>query len=133
MNVSTRKDRLKMAQALAALVVPGWTVTINDKENAPDASVYDKRRIDVCFKGPRGLSLNVDLDGKMKQQRQDCFVLSWYGVDSPHKLALTFAPSVNSYHFHKATDVMTFEGMLEWLPKRFREAVSGAAFQEVSP
>lgn len=131
LNVATRTGRLAMAQAVLALAVPGWTASLVDRERKPDAhKILDKRRVDVTFKGPRGLTLTVSLDGGSKQQRDDCFVLSWHSVQSPHKLDAGFAGSVNRFHWHKATDVVTFSQMLDTLPKRFADAVSGAAFKE---
>lgn len=123
LNVSRRQDRLVMAGDIRALVKgPHWTYE--------DEELPDTRELWVKLKGPRGLSITIDLDGDQRQQRQGCFVLSWHGVREPHKLAPGFAPSVNPFHWHKATDVCdSFQELLQVLRIRMAAAVDGSAFQ----
>lgn len=123
LSVSRLNDRRTMAGDIRALVRAPWTYT--DEEMGP-------REIWVTLKGPRGLSLTIDLDGDSRQQRQGTFVLSWHGVQAPYKLARSFAPSVNECHWHKATDVCEgFDELLRTIRTRMAAAVDGSAFQPV--
>lgn len=123
LNVSRAADREQMAMAILELMKleTGWTAAVE---------LMGNREVWVSLKGPRGLSLTIDLDGDSRQQRQGTFVLSWHGVRKPHKLARSFAPSVNEYHWHKATDICEgFDDVLATLQTRMASAVDGSAFQ----
>lgn len=141
LNVSRRQDRLVMAGDIRAIVSRGWTITDEEKEGT--------RELWIELKGPRGLSLTIDLDGDSRQQRQGTFVLSWHidglwervgddwrtaemrpGPNADVSLSRSFAPSVNQFHWHKATDVCEgFDDLLRTLKVRMASAVDGTAFQ----
>jgi hypothetical protein len=112
-----------MIEAVAAPFAPAWECSRD--EEIP-------REIWVKLEGPRRLRLTIHLDGDSRLAREGCFVLSWYGVEAPHKLALSFSPSVNNYHYHKATDVCySFDVLLHVLKRRMQSAVDGTAFQPI--
>jgi len=83
-----------------------------------------------AIRAPRGLCLNVGIDGS--SELGNTHVLSWF---IPHnfdtRLAVTFAPSVNEFHFHKATDVAyDFKELLAIVALRLNSAANGSAFQD---
>lgn len=123
LSVSCKKDREAMAVILESIANgrADWTAT---REEFPGRETW------VHFVGPRGLALTIDLDGGSRQQRQGTFVLSWVMRGGQAKLASGFAPSVNSCHWHKATDIC--EGwlhMLATIQRRMDAASNGSAFQ----
>lgn len=131
-----------MAGDIRALIKSPWTV---EDGESPDGG----RSLWLKLKGPRGLSLTIDLDGASRQQRQGTFVLSWHiegiwaregadwqtarmvpGPNADVRLARSFAPMVNECHWHKATDVCEgFDDVLRVLRVRMASAVDGTAFQ----
>ena len=127
LSATRAKDREVMARLIeevAAPFAPTWECS--REEEIP-------REICVRLKGPRGLSLTIDLDGDSMLSREGTFVLSWYGVQDPYKLALSFTPDVNPYHFHKATDVCySFDVLLRVLKRRLQSAADGSAFQPLA-
>lgn len=115
------KDRAIMAErVLQTAATFGFTATLEP---------IGAREIWIKITTRNGLSLTVDFDGGSVQP--DTHVLSWHGVISPYKISPSFAPSVNTCHWHKATDICEgFDTLLSTLNKRFAAIVSGAAFQE---
>lgn len=115
------KDRLEMARQVMALVRSHEFSCDMDDGMGP-------REVWVNIQTIHGLSLTVDFDGDSYQP--DTHVLSWHGVNDPHKLSPSFAPSVNSCHWHKATDVCDgFESLLSTLDTRLKSIRDGRAFQ----
>ena len=117
-----KADRERMATELMALV----------REAGYSAERHDvgTRSIWIAISTAHGLCLNVDFDGSSVQP--DVHVLSWHGVESPYRLAPGFAPSVNQYHWHKATDVAHgFLALCTVLRTRLQAVRDGSAFQAV--
>lgn len=114
-------DRAKMAEQVMALVRRrGFTCDMDDG--------LGPRELWVNIQTIHGLALTVDFDGASTQP--DTYVLSWHGVEDPHKLSPSFAGSVNQYHWHKATDVCEgFESLMATLDRRLTSIASGEAFQ----
>jgi hypothetical protein len=123
LNVARAKDREAMAKLVTALVQPPWTWERRD-------GLWSPREVTIELIGPRGLKVCVEFNGDSKQDHEGTFILSWHGVEDPHKLARSFAPSVNEYHWHKATDVCDgLQNLLDVLKTRMASAVDGSAFQ----
>lgn len=115
------KDRAMMAERLAAAVqAAGYSA---------DVAAMGPREIWVSIETPEGLRLTVDFDGASLQP--DVHVLSWNSrTDATFKLAPGFAPSVNPYHWHKATDICEgFDDLLATVARRLRSVADGSAFQ----
>lgn len=124
MSLTERRaaDRAKMAEQVIALVRRHGFAAYVDEEMTLDRELW------VRIKTARGLSLTLDFDGASTQP--DTYVLSWHGVEDPHKLSSGFAPSVNQYHWHKATDICEgFESLMDTLDRRLTSIASGEAFQ----
>lgn len=114
------RETMVVDVANAALRVPGVKVALNRDMGT--------REVWTHIKGARGLSLTVVFDGDSSQP--DVHVLSWHGVEAPHKLSPSFAPSVNNFHWHKATDIHEgFDGLCDLIVRRLRSAADGTAFQ----
>jgi len=123
LNVARAKDREAMAALVVALVQPPWTWERRD-------GLWSSREVAIELTGPHGLKVAVEFNGASKQDREGTFILSWHDVQDPHKLARSFAPSVNESHWHKATDVCDgLEDLLNVLKPRMASAVDGSAFQ----
>jgi len=126
LNVARAADRETMARQVEALVAKyrAWTCERDDVIDGTEG-----RELWLNLSGPHGLKLTLDLDGDSHQQRQGTFVLSWHGVDADVRLAPTFAPSVNTFHWHKATDVCEgWADVLAVLARRLQSACDGSAF-----
>lgn len=81
----------------------------------------------VTVKADRGLCASVSFDGKSPQP--DVFVVSWFVWGSPARITDTFAPSVNTYHRQKATDIAEgFPALAAILATRLHSIRTGAAF-----
>lgn len=125
MLTETRKaDRAEMARQLVALVQSKGVPCVLE-----DPSIWGPRAIMVTIEAPRGLRLSVDFDGGSTQP--DTYVLSWHMKHgSTAKLRGNFAPSVNTYHFRKATDIAHgFDNLLEIIAQRLDATLDGSAFQ----
>ena len=121
----TRKsDRAEMVRQLVELV---QSKDVECKVESP--SIWGPRAVQVEIKAPRGLRLSVDFDGDSNQP--DIHVLSWhFKHGGTAKLQTTFAPSVNTCHFRKATDIAYgFDALLNIIALRLDSAISGEAFQ----
>ena len=60
---------------------------------------------------------------------EDAILISWHGLEAPRKLSRAFG-DVNTYHFHKSTDVeYSISSLLLTLQRRFQQIHSGEAFQ----
>lgn len=118
-----KADREEMAKRLIPIIVAtGATV---ERDDDPPLS---PRAIWLKIKAARGLCLTIDLDGNSPQP--GTHVLSWHGVDDGQKLSPGFAPSVNSCHWHKATDIAEgFEELCNVVRRRLEAAADGSAFQ----
>lgn len=114
-------DRLLMAQQVMDLVRRhGFTCDMDDG--------LGPRELWVNIQTIHGLALTVDFDGNSPQP--DTHVLSWHGVQAPHKLRADFAHGVNPVHWHKATDVCEgFDSLLSILDRRLTAIKEGRAFQ----
>ena len=114
-------DRAKMAEQVIALVRRhDFTCDMDDG--------LGPRELWVNIQTIHGLALTVTFDGASSQP--DTYVLSWHGVEDPYKLRADFAPSVNQYHWHKATDICEgFESLMSTLDRRLTTLASGEAFQ----
>ena len=122
-TVTRKKDRAEMAHLLTELVVQKGATC------ATEPNLGGSRGFTVKIKAARGLSVSVDFYGDSGQP--NAYVLSWYiGVGHTAKLQADFAPSVNSHHFRKATDIAYgFEELLTTIAYRLDSANSGEAFQ----
>lgn len=122
----TRKaDRAEMVRRLEALVLSkGATCEVE-----PPPSIWGPRAVMVAIEAARGLALSVDFNGDSSQP--DTHVLSWHvKLGCNTKLQAGFAPSVNSCHFRKATDIANgFDELLTIIGARLDSVNSGAAFQ----
>jgi len=127
LSVKRKSDRAAMVADLARVATEhGATVEIE----AEPGCFLGKRANLVQIRAPRGLCLNVGIDGS--SELGNTHVLSWF---IPHnfdtRLAVTFAPSVNEFHFHKATDVAyDFKELLAIVALRLNSAANGSAFQD---
>lgn len=125
-----RVDRMVMLNIVAALVVECGARVI-EREDEPGCFLGTRACL-VTLETENGLRLTVDFDGASTQP--NIHVLSWY-IATDHKwdavkLAPGFAPSVNPYHWHKATDICEgFESLCATLRKRLASARDGTAFQ----
>lgn len=122
----TRKaDRTEMVQQLKALVLDKGSAC----EVEPPPSIWGPRAVMLNIETAQGLALSVDFNGDSTQP--DIHVLSWHvkhGQDI--KLQPNFAPSVNSHHFRKATDIAYgFDELLTIIGQRLDSVNSGEAFQ----
>ena len=122
----TRKaDRAEMVRQLEALVLGKGASC----EVEPEPAMWGPRSVMANIEAPRGLALSVDFNGDSSQP--DTHVLSWH-VKHGHatKLQASFAPSVNPFHFRKATDIAHgFDELLSTISQRLDSVNSGAAFQ----
>ena len=121
----TRKnDRAEMVRQLVELV---QSKDVECEVESP--SIWGPRAAQVKIKAPRGLLLSVDFDGDSNQP--DTHVLSWHiKHGGTARLQTTFAPSVNTCHFRKATDIAHgFDELLPIIARRLDSAISGEAFQ----
>lgn len=119
-------DRAEMSEKIRALAI----------ECGAEAETVDRphwdmspREIVVRIKAARGLCLNVDFDGDSPQP--DTHVLSWHmATGSTAKLYPHAFQSVNSVHFHKATDIAEgFDQLVSVLRRRLTAAAKGSLFQ----
>ena len=120
----TRKaDRAEMARQLEALILDkGATCEVRP-------SIWGPRATTVAIETAHRLALSVDFDGDSSQP--DTHVLSWhFKHGGAVKLQAGFAPSVNPFHFRKATDIAHgFDELLSIISQRLDSVNSGAAFQ----
>lgn len=131
-NAQTRKTlAAQTVAALAALVSDDFEVIVSPEEKG---NLYRARRRMVVMKHkPSGASVAVDFEGAPGYRRLgNTWVLSWHGVRDPYKFSLGFAPSVNRFHQHKATDIGEgFESMLQTLLTRVQTIDDGSAFEKM--
>lgn len=116
------KDRIRMAELLADMIRARGASCERGEFEGP-------REITLCVNTPRGLRVNVDLDGASSQP--DVYVLSWHmGWESNDRLNdATFGGRVNPHHQQKATYIAHgFAHLYERLKFGLDKAISGDAF-----
>lgn len=123
-----KADRIKMADQVVAIC---WKFGIGATAIPHGECYVGPHATMVKIKGPRGLCLNLDFDGKSGQP--DVFVLPWHIRSGEAKLSLAFearAGSVNPYHRQKCTAVAYgFERLIDHLELVFTCVQAGAAFE----
>ena len=127
-----KADRTAMAKAVAAIAHEKGIAATITSEGDPSNYLGD-RAVFVTLEGPRGLGLTIDFDGNSCQP--DTHVLSWYiGTKHDTRFATGFAPSINTIHRHKATDIAEgFEELCALLQCRLDAVANGSAFEGEQP
>lgn len=123
LSVTRKADRAVMAARVAELAgeygLAAW-----------QTSGPRMRGVDVA--GPHGLKLTVKFDGGSSQP--DVYVLSWHGTEDGIRLNPARFGDVNSFHGHKATDVVHgFASLYDVLACRFLDISEGTAFVSEVP
>jgi hypothetical protein len=121
-----KDDRALMAGHVAGLArMHGLSARIHPEKRGT-------RRTAVDLAGSHGLSVTVAFDGNSPHRLDggwDTYVLSWHGVEEGWRLHPDRFRSVNSYHGHKATDVVHgFTALQDLLRWRFATIADGSAF-----
>ena len=130
LTVARVADREAMAAKVAELATRYGAAAEIERQPYGDMS---PRSIMVRIRTPRGLCLNVDLDGDDAQARRGEWVLSWYiATDSDARLADSFGGNVNPHHHSKATylaDGLEGQfGLLSQISIGLTKAREGSAF-----
>lgn len=119
-KLGRKEDRAHMAQSIeAAAQVSGTLVKVT-----ADA---DSRCTRVELQAPGSVQASITLDGRSSSED---FVVHWHmDTDSDNLLAPGFAPSMNTVHYRKATDVARgFPALLTLLQARLATAADGSAY-----
>lgn len=132
MNVARAKDREAMAQAVEALAAERGVSCERD------ADLTRGRTIHLTLSLPRGLAVQVNLDGDSAQDRTGEFCLPWCVLaGSTARLSGTFGAAqgsiVNPYHRRKCTAFGAgWADFLGKLDAGINMAISGEAFQSAA-
>ena len=119
-----KADRKKMIEGVEDLLKRFGVVYKRTDEEFKEVCPH---RVSVQLDLPRGLQLSVDFDGESVQP--DVHVLSWHmHLKSSACLSEVF-PSLNNFHFQKATDIAYgYDHLLQILELRIKQAQDGSAF-----
>lgn len=117
-------DRLRMIAGVEALL-QRYAVAYRRTEQELAGMCPRRLSVELCL--PRGLQLSIDFDGDSPQL--DVHVLSWHVSTKSSACLSAVFPSVNNYHFQKATDIAEgYDRLLAVLERRIVQAQDGSAF-----